>query len=167
MPEVIEPLRRPTPNSPATPIHSPAPCQLRGAWTMPSCGLKTEYSPSPAVKRPNKRIIGRSGARNTSEAPRITPGSPAARMMRLSRQAKPPSRPWRKRAPTPRKTLATLWVARATPKLRPRKIRMGNWIRPAPPPERAEKKLATREAANRTQVSMPDRVIASTTPSSA
>ena len=52
-------------------------------------------------------------------------------------------------APTPRATLATLWVAKANPKGNPRKIKAGNCIKPAPPPANAEKRLAINEMTKR------------------
>ena len=48
-------------------------------------------------------------------------------------------------APIPRAIVATLWVARARAKGRPRKIRAGSCIRPAPPPDSAENRLAISE----------------------
>ena len=41
--------------------------------------------------------------------------------------------------------MATLCVASATPKGRPRMINAGNCTRPAPPPDKAEKALASNE----------------------
>ena len=44
-------------------------------------------------------------------------------------------------APMPRATLATLWVAKAFEKGKPKKMRAGSCIKPAPPPDNAEMKL--------------------------
>ena len=40
--------------------------------------------------------------------------------------------------PTPKATLAILWVARALGKGKPKKSRAGSWIKPAPPPDNAD-----------------------------
>ena len=48
-------------------------------------------------------------------------------------------------APRPRAIVATLWVARAFANGRPRKMRAGNCIKPAPPPAIAENAFATKD----------------------
>ena len=52
-------------------------------------------------------------------------------------------------APIPKNTTATLWVPKAVPKGRPNKIRSGNWIKPAPPPETLANKVAVKVPINR------------------
>jgi len=52
-------------------------------------------------------------------------------------------------APIPKKTLAILWVANAILKARPRKMRAGNCMSPAPPPAKAEKIFAIKDMANK------------------
>ena len=44
-------------------------------------------------------------------------------------------------APKPNATLATLWVAKAFEKGKPKNKRAGSCIKPAPPPDNAEMKL--------------------------
>ena len=82
-------------------------------------------------------------------APSTTPGRPAPRMISEKRRSRCDSFRCLSVAPSPSATLATLWVASATPNGSPRKISMGNWISPAPPPDRAEKKFAASEATKR------------------
>ncbi len=53
-------------------------------------------------------------------------------------------------APIPKATLAILWVASAELKGNPKRMIAGNWIRPAPPPESAERKLEIKEIRNNT-----------------
>ena len=88
------------------------------------------------------------GRANTIRAPNTTPGNPQARMKAARRGFSERSRQWRIVAPMPRATLATLWVARARGKLSPKRINTGSCTSPAPPPARAESRLATREATN-------------------
>jgi hypothetical protein len=63
-------------------------------------------------------------------------------MNRVKWRSRVLSRICRKVAPTPSATEATLCVASATPKGKPRKISTGNCSNPAPPPEKAENKFA-------------------------
>ena len=83
-----------------------------------------------------------SGTCRILRAPSITPGKPVPNISRQNFQLKWLSRRCLAVAPTPRATLATLWVARAVPKDKPKKMSTGNCISPAPPPARALKKLA-------------------------
>jgi hypothetical protein len=116
---------------------------------MPSLGLNTEYSPRPSVSTPSARVAARSGICRMVTAPSTTPGSPAPRMISEKRRSRCEVFMCRRVAPRPSATLATLWVASATPNGSPRKISMGNWTSPAPPPDKAEKKFAASEATNR------------------
>lgn|SRR5574344_266962 len=52
-------------------------------------------------------------------------------------------------APIPRKTTATLWVPRAVAKGSPKRINIGNWMKPAPPPETLAKRFATKVTVNK------------------
>jgi putative aminopeptidase FrvX len=45
-------------------------------------------------------------------------------------------------------------VAKATEKVKPRNIKTGNWINPAPPPLNAEKVFASKEMTNRIKCSI-------------
>src|SRR3569833_1313511 len=150
VPLVIEPLRNPTKKSPAMPPARAAPCRFLGWCAMPRLGLNTEYRPRPRVSTPSARVAARSGTCRIVSAPSTTPGSPAPRMISEKRRSRCDSFRCRRVAPSPSATLAILCVASATPKGSPRKMRTGNWIRPAPPPDSAEKKFAAREATNKT-----------------
>ena len=89
------------------------------------------------VKIPSATWAERSGTCRITLAPRTTPGRPVAIMNSANCRSRWLSRKWRTVAPMPRATEATLCVAKAMPNGRP--------ISPAPPPESAEKRFASRE----------------------
>ena len=91
---------------------------------------------------PREIVAKLSGIISTIFEPKQTPGIPQESIRTVNLVPNVLCLKCLKPAPNPSATLANLWVARATGNGSPKRIRAGNWINPAPPPEKAERKFA-------------------------
>ena len=132
----------PIPNSTAAPIAIVRVFRGAGLSVRPSSDRRAEYTPRPSVRNPSAAVANRSGMARTALAPSHTPGKPASRIKPERLRFRLLARQCRPAAPTPKATLATLWVARAEAKGSPSRISAGNCTSPAPPPANADRALA-------------------------
>ena len=145
VPEERYPLRKPIKNKPKQ--HIKIRKLVKGLVTkeLPRFFLLKEYNEIHKVNNPSKLVENSVDKEVAICAPNKTPGIPAARIIMEKLFLIFPFLKWGIEAPIPKATLATLWVANAPEKGSPKNKRAGNWIKPAPPPDKADKKLEKKE----------------------
>ena len=96
------------------------------------------------VIKPRQICAIAEGTEITITDPSTTQGQPTRSIERTTPRSNLKSLliPFLDSAPIPRKTTATLCVPKAVANGSPNRIRTGNWMKPAPPPETLAKRLA-------------------------